>query len=434
MRLVKRTVNQDDVSAYHLFYADAKGSPGTDLTFFDWPVQPERRGTRSITRTHLRVAGRAALAWWAQQFADSGVPAGELQERDGRAVLEFEDPEGQRLALIDDGGLGPAQPWDRSPVPAENQVRGLGPVMLSVPDLRPTAVLLERVLNMRSTRQYPHPDVARHTVHVFEMGPGGPAAELHIAVQPDLREAHQGAGGVHHVAFRTPTFEEHSGWIERLREYRVPNSGLVDRYYFRSLYFREPNGILFEIASDEPGFAVDEDPATLGESVVLPPFLEPQRASDSRQSRSAGLRGAQRRSRIPGAQNPDRKPGTAGRTGNARRGAGREQQPTARNSPDCWQPGGLWQRLRFGSQPPVRLPAVVGIDAPPGGSGQSVGPIAGYADSYATTSKTALAGSGAPRAAASGVGSSHPRSGGRRRAPVPAGPRRQRAVACQTLP
>src|SRR3954471_24219449 len=106
MRLVKRSVNQDDVSAYHLFYADGKGSPGTDLTFFDWPVPPERRGTHSITRTHLRVTGRDTLEWWDRRLRDQGVPTRGIEERDTRAVLDFDDPEGQRLSLIDDGGAG----------------------------------------------------------------------------------------------------------------------------------------------------------------------------------------------------------------------------------------------------------------------------------------------------------------------------------------
>jgi glyoxalase family protein len=278
MRLVKRTVNQDDTSAYHLFYADGEATPGTDLTFFDWPVPRERRGTRAISRTLLRVAGHEALAWWDARLREQGVLASEVRERDGRLTLDFEDSEGQRLALVDDQGVGAAHPWGQSPVPASYQVRGLGPIMLSVPNLAPTATVLEQVLLMRPMRTYPHPEHERHTVHVFEMGAGGPHAELHVAVQPDLPPAGAGAGGVHHVAFRTPTFEEHAAWVERLAELRIPNSGLVDRYYFRSLYFREPNGILFEIASDGPGFAVDEDAATLGEKVVLPPFLEPRRA------------------------------------------------------------------------------------------------------------------------------------------------------------
>jgi glyoxalase family protein len=278
MRLVKRSVNQDDVSAYHLFYADAVGSPGTDLTFFDWKVPREARGTHSITRTHLRVNGRAALEWWAGYLDEHSVERNEIIEYDGRAALNFEDPEGQRLALIDDGGRGdPPKSWARSPVPAEYQVRGLGPIRMSVPDLRPTDAFVTNVLNMRHAHEYAHPANAQHKVHVYEMGDTGPHAELHVAVQPDLPAVQPGAGGVHHVAFRTPNDDEYLAWVERLRTLRIPNSGPVDRYYFRSLYVREPNGILFEIATDGPGFSVDEDPATLGDHVALPPFLEPRR-------------------------------------------------------------------------------------------------------------------------------------------------------------
>jgi glyoxalase family protein len=267
-------VNQDDVSAYHLFYSDAKGSPGTDLTFFDWPVPRERRGTRSIVRTCLRVDGRDALTWWTARFDEQSVPHGEIFERDGRLTVRFEDPEGQRLALVDDGGQGdPPTPWDRSPVPGRYQVRGLGPIVISIPTLSPTDALLTRVFNMQHVRDCPHPDNPGTRVHVFQMGGGGPHAELHVAVQPDLPVAHQGAGGVHHVAFRTPD-ANYEAWANRLNEFGIPNSGKVDRFWFRSLYVREPNGVLFEIATDGPGFAVDEDPATLGEKIVLPPFLE----------------------------------------------------------------------------------------------------------------------------------------------------------------
>jgi len=277
MRLVKRSVNQDDVSAYHLFYADGQGSPGTDITFFDWPAAPERRGARSITLTCLRVNGGDTLAWWAARFRELGVKQQPIAERDGRLTLAFDDPEGQRLALVDDGGAGdPPVVWDRSPVPADRQIRGLGPIVMSVPTLYPTDGLLTKVMNMRPVREYPHPAQPASPVHVFEMGTGGPHAELHVAVQPDLPAAQQGAGGVHHVAFRTID-SNYDAWAERLNEFRIPNSGKVDRFWFRSLYVREPNGVLFEIATDGPGFGVDEDHATLGEKVVLPPFLEPQR-------------------------------------------------------------------------------------------------------------------------------------------------------------
>lgn len=278
MRLVKRSVNQDEVSAYHLFYADAKGSPGTDLTFFGWPLRPERRGTRAITRTYLRVAGLASLEWWTGRLRELGMRSSQVTERDGRLTLDFEDPEGQRLALVDDGGTGPAYPWDRSPVPSDYQIRGLGPIVLSVPSIGPTDALLTRVLGLRPMREYPNPADSRGVVHVYEMGPGGLGAELHVAVEPDRPAARQGAGGVHHVALRTPTYEELAAWVERVTAGGVANSGLVERYYFRSLYFREPNGILFEIASDGPGFAVDEDQTTLGQRLALPPFLESRRA------------------------------------------------------------------------------------------------------------------------------------------------------------
>ncbi|HMO58782.1 MAG TPA: ring-cleaving dioxygenase [Roseiflexaceae bacterium] len=277
MRLVKRSVNQDDVSAYHLFYADAHGTPGTDLTFFDWPVPAEQRGTHAITRTMLRVAGTETLAWWHEHLRAQGVKVGECVERDGRLSLDLEDPEGQRLTLVDDGGVGTAYPWERSPVPAAQQIRGLGPILLSVPKLQPTDMVLRQALGMRQVRQYPHAEQPGHTVYVYEMGPGGAGAELHVVEQPGLPANRPGAGGVHHVAFRTAD-DQYDAWAEHLRAVRIPNSGKVDRYWFRSLYFREPNGILFEIASDGPGFSVDEDPATLGEKIVLAPFLEPRRA------------------------------------------------------------------------------------------------------------------------------------------------------------
>ena len=274
MRLVKKTVNQDDVSAYHLFYADGKASPGTDLTFFDFPAAPERRGSDSISRTGLRVAGEASLGWWRDRLRQAGGHTGEIKEIDGRLTLPFEDGEGQRLVLVDDGGRGSASPWDRSPVPPEHQIRGLGPIVITVRDLAATEAVLTKVMNMRRERDYAAPGAR---AHVFAMGEGGPAAELHVIEQKDVPLARQGAGGVHHVAFRTPDETQYHAWTQRLNELGIRNSGEIDRFYFRSLYFREPNGILFEIATDGPGFATDEPMATLGEKLALPPFLEPRR-------------------------------------------------------------------------------------------------------------------------------------------------------------
>ena len=281
MRLVKRTVNQDDTSAYHLFYGDGVATPGTDMTFFDWRVSREHRGTRSIAGTGLRVNGEASLGFWRDRLREKGVNTTDITERDGRLYLYLEDPEGQRLTLVDDGGAGdPSIPWTKSPVPLQHQIRGLGPVVLSVPNLTPTADILTRVMNMQKVREY---TVGHDGAHVFRMGGAkmagtGAHAELHVLVQPEAPPAQPGAGGVHHVAFRTPDVEQYHLWEKRLNELRVANSGEIDRYYFRSLYFREPSGILFEIATDGPGFGVDEDMNTLGEHVALPPFLEPRRA------------------------------------------------------------------------------------------------------------------------------------------------------------
>src|ERR1700741_2396456 len=149
MRLVKKTVNQDDVSAYHLFYADGKANPGTDLTFFDFPAAPERRGTNSISRTGLRVAGESSLGYWRGRPRKAGGHTGDVTEVDGRLTLPFEDGEGQRLVLVDDGGAGSASPWERSAVPVEHQIRGLGPIVLNVHDLARTERVLTDVMNMR---------------------------------------------------------------------------------------------------------------------------------------------------------------------------------------------------------------------------------------------------------------------------------------------
>ena len=221
MRLVKKTVNQDDVSAYHLFYADGKANPGTDLTFFDFPAAPERRGTNSISRTGLRVAGEKSLSYWRDRLKQAGGHTGDITQVDGRLTLPFEDGEGQRLVLVDDGGAGSAFPWERSPVPPEHQIRGLGPIVLTVHDLARLEKVLTEVMNMRRVRDY-----AAHgaQIHVFAMGEGGPAAELHVIEARDLQMARQGAGGVHHVAFRTPDNAQYEAWAQRLNELDIRNS------------------------------------------------------------------------------------------------------------------------------------------------------------------------------------------------------------------
>ena len=268
LRLVKKTVNQDDTSAYHLFYADGVGSPGTDITFFDWPVGPEKRGTQAVTRTGFRVADDASLKFWAERFARLGVKHDPISEQAAWQTLAFEDPEGQRLALVADNA-GEAHVWSESPVPAEHQIRGLGPITMSVPDLKPTDTLLTHLMNMVPTGSF-------NGTHVYKMGAPGAVSELHVMVDPALPPAQQGAGSVHHVAFNIP-YADYEAWTARLKAMRVPNSGPVDRFWFKSLYFREPSGVLFELATDAPGFATDESLETLGKTLSLPPFLEAKR-------------------------------------------------------------------------------------------------------------------------------------------------------------
>ena len=279
LRLVKKTVNQDDVSAYHLFYGDELGRPGTEVTFFDWPhlrIAANHAGVGEISATELRVPGRGALEFWVERLAEFGVEHPEIEERDGRPFIAFTDPEGQRLRLVDDTGAGVpgGVPWEESPVPREAGIRGLGAVELTVRELEPTAWVLAEVLGFREAGEYAQNG---NRVVVFEVGPGGAGAEVRVVEEPGAPAAHLGRGGVHHVAFRTPDDEEHAAWRERIRAAGLGVTPQIDRYYFRSIYFREPGGVLFEIATDGPGFAMDEDAAHLGERLSLPPFLEPRR-------------------------------------------------------------------------------------------------------------------------------------------------------------
>jgi glyoxalase family protein len=273
LRPLITTVNQDTPDMYHLFFGDGAGSPGSDMTVFDLPhAARERRGNNSISRTTFRVAGADTLAWWTARFASLGVVHGQPAVQDGRLELEFEDFEGTRFALLDDGGRGAAFPWSESPVPPEHQIRGLGLVTITVPALGPTERFLVDGLGLRHDRAVPGPGAG---MHVFRMGEGGPHAEVQVVVRNDLPRARYGAGGVHHVALRAPEGQDMDGWAARLDARGYPHSGIVDRYYFRSIYVREPNGVLFELATDGPGFEVD-GPLD-ADRLSLPPFLEPRR-------------------------------------------------------------------------------------------------------------------------------------------------------------
>lgn len=278
LRLVKKTVNQDDVSAYHLFYADAVGSPGTDMTFFDWDaIGPQKLGVGQISATAFRVPGRAALTHWVERFDELGVSHGEIYERNGRATLGFSDPEGQQLELVDDSDalIEGGKHWSQSTVPVEWSLRGLEGITIAARGLEQVESVLLGVLGFRQSGKY---FVDGNRAAVYEIGAGGPGAEVRVVERPDLPiNVMNGAGGVHHAAFRTPNDEEQDEWHLRLSRAGLPVSPIIDRFYFHSIYFRIPSGVLFEIATDGPGFATDEPLDSLGESLALPPFLEPRR-------------------------------------------------------------------------------------------------------------------------------------------------------------
>ncbi|MGM8216060.1 ring-cleaving dioxygenase [Bacillaceae bacterium W0354] len=280
LRLVKKTVNQDDTSVYHLFYGDEIGNPGTELTFFELPnAGRNHNGNNSISTTSLRVPNDEALEYWLTRLSEANVENDGIIEQYGRKVLPFRDGENQRLILVSDEtnrGVAGGTPWGKSEADPKHGIIGLGPIHLTVPDLKPTEDVLIQLMGFRHVGEY-EDDLSREKVVVYETGEGGTGAELHVHERPDLPRERLGRGGVHHVAFRVENEEKLRDYLTILNEKRIGNSGFVDRFYFKSVYFREPNGILFELATDGPGFATDEDPEHLGESLALPPFLEPHR-------------------------------------------------------------------------------------------------------------------------------------------------------------
>lgn len=279
LRLVKKSVNQDDVSAYHMFYADKLGSPGTDMTFFDWPQTPANtRGTDSISNTLFRVNGQAALEYWVNRLEINSIRNGGIESFDGHSLIRFEDPEEQQLALVDDQGAPfEGEVWDGVEIPSEFAVRGFYGVELTVPRLAQMEPIFTRLLGFEKAKETPSMENPNRNVTIYAMDGGGPGKELHVVEEGNARPGFLGHGGVHHVAFRLSDDQEQQAWLEQLNSAGVSNSGVVDRYYFKSLYFRISRGILFELATDGPGFASDEPLASLGERLALPPFLEPRR-------------------------------------------------------------------------------------------------------------------------------------------------------------
>jgi glyoxalase family protein len=276
LRPLIRTVNQDQPTMYHLFFGDGAGTPGSDMTVFDIPhAAAERPGNNSITLTTFRIHGTAAFDYWLARFGELGVPHREPAERDGRQVLDFADFEGTQLSLVEDGGAAAGTPWEASPVPVAQQIRGLGYVVVTVPELAPTDAFLTQALALRHDHAYPVADAPEFQTHVYTIGASGAHAEVHVVARDDLPRARYGSGGVHHLPRWAPD-QPLMRWVSRLDELGHRNSGVVDRHYFTAVYVREPNHVLFELATEGPGFEVD-GPID-AERLSLPPFLEPRRA------------------------------------------------------------------------------------------------------------------------------------------------------------
>jgi glyoxalase family protein len=272
MRLVKRSVNQDDPGTYHLFYADAEGHPGTDLTFFPWAqLAPSRPGHGLATEVALAVPP-GSLGWWEERLGSRDVPLGAVQTRFGERVLPLRDPHGLPVALVESetAASRPFAPWEDSPVPVEHQVRGLDGARMQVQQLGPTTTMLAEALGYRQGG-------SEGEWHRCEVAGGGSGRYLDLCEMPLARRGAWGTGSIHHLAFRVADEAHQLEARSQVLEAGGWPTEVIDRFWFRSVYFKEPGGVLLELATDGPGFAVDEDAAHLGETLVLPPWLETHR-------------------------------------------------------------------------------------------------------------------------------------------------------------
>ena len=270
LRLVKTTINFDDPGTYHLYYGDESGRPGSLMTFFPWRDAPKgRRGLGQATSTSFSVP-EASIGWWKQHLGAQGVSTSRITNREQEDVLTFRDPDGLVLSLVAHPQGDARPPWKTGLVPTEHAIRGLHSVALSVSREDATAGMLVDGLGLQFDSQ-------EGNRFRFAAGEGGPGKVVDVLVTPDAPPGLVSVGTVHHVAWRAPDEATQAAWREELVDDGVQVTSIIDRQYFRSIYFREPAGTLLEIATDEPGFAIDEPLLELGRSLKLPPWLEPSR-------------------------------------------------------------------------------------------------------------------------------------------------------------
>ncbi|HLV49854.1 MAG TPA: ring-cleaving dioxygenase [Erysipelothrix sp.] len=275
MRLVKKNVNQDDLSTYHLYFADDRGRPGTDMTFFDFKgISAHQKGTNDISKTTFRVKNDKALQYWLKRFDHYDVKHEGVSELFGRKMINFSDFDDQRYALIsdeNDQGIAAGEPWYKGPVPNEYGIIGLGPIFLRVAHMEYMDQILTKVMHMRRAQ-------VTGPFTLYEMREGGNGGSVIVEHNESMPQATQGFGGVHHVAFRVDDIDHLNEWKAHFDILQIGNSGNVERFYFQSVYVRMYPNILFELATDEPGFIDDEETyEILGEKLTLPPHLRDQR-------------------------------------------------------------------------------------------------------------------------------------------------------------
>jgi glyoxalase family protein len=275
LRLVKKTVNFDDPGTYHLYYGDGLGSPGTIMTFFAWTLPPTvsaraRPGTGQITATPFQIPV-SSVDFWIDRLAEAGVDFLGPEERFGEPVIVVRDPDDLPIELVARGAGDLRAPWPEGPVPTEHAIRGIAGATLSLAGYERTARLLTEVMGFRDAG-------GEGSRFRFQVGDGEDAAMIDLVCQPEGERGRMGIGAVHHIAWRARSAEDQLGWRRHLVAAGFDVTPVLDRNYFESIYYREPGGVLFEIATDPPGFTADESPDELGTELKLPPWLERRRA------------------------------------------------------------------------------------------------------------------------------------------------------------
>lgn len=271
LRLVKKSVNQDDVGTYHLFFADGEGHPGTDLTFFPFAhAAPGREGAGQVVRVAFRVP-RESLDWWRKRLEEKGVRVADRRTRLDEEVLPFRDPDGMGLDLVAVDDVDPELQWLGGGVPEDRAIAGFHSVTLQEADPEPAADVLGALLGLEE-------EITEDGRTRYRGDPTQPGSAVDVVRAPGSGRGRVGAGSVHHIAFRARDREEQAALRTRVADAGLHPTPVIDRFWFESVYFREPEGVLFEIATDGPGFTVDEDLSELGTHLVLPPWLEGRRA------------------------------------------------------------------------------------------------------------------------------------------------------------